>query len=128
MQKIKVIMLPDIVHKALSNEVRKQILLRLAKGEKYLSELASEIGMAPQSVDFHLNLLCEIGLVGYEWREGKKYYFLKDKRILKFLKEEKPLPPHLKPKPPHEIVLEMWEDLSKRLERIEKKLDKLMKA
>ncbi|MCD6368011.1 MAG: winged helix-turn-helix transcriptional regulator [Candidatus Aenigmarchaeota archaeon] len=118
-------MRPDIVHKALGNEVRKEILIRLSKKEKYLTELAREMDMAPQTVDFHLNLLCEIGLVSYEWREGKKYYFLKDKKILDFLETRKPIPLHAHPRPPHEIMEEMLEDIVKRLERIEKKIDKL---
>jgi len=119
-------MRPDIVHKALANEIRQQLLINLGKKEKYLSELAEEIKLAPQTVDFHLNLLVEIGLVSFEWREGKKYYFLKDKKILEFLKDRRPLPLDI-PKPPHEIMLDAWEDLSKRLERVEEKLDLLMK-
>ncbi len=120
-------MRPDIVHKALGNEVRVRILLALSKREKYLSELAHEIKLAPQTADFHLNLLSEIGLVSYHWKEGKKYYKLKDRKILDFLKSHKPMPAHIRPKPPHEIVMDMWEDVSKRLDRIEKKIDKLSK-
>ncbi|MBI2545545.1 MAG: winged helix-turn-helix transcriptional regulator [Candidatus Aenigmarchaeota archaeon] len=118
-------MRPDLVHKALGNEIRQQLLLNLEKKEKYLSELAEELKLAPQTIDFHLNLLAELGLVTFEWKEGKKYYFLKDKKILEFLKGNKPIPVGLHPKPPHEIVMDAWEDLSKRLDRIEKKLDKL---
>lgn len=114
-----------MVHKALGNEIRQQLLLNLEKKEKYLSELAEELKLAPQTIDFHLNLLAELGLVTFEWKEGKKYYFLKDKKILEFLKGNKPIPVGLHPKPPHEIVMDAWEDLSKRLDRIEKKLDKL---
>jgi len=115
----------EIVHKALSNDQRRKILLSLEKCDKYLTEIAAEINKKPQSVDFHLNLLVEIGLVGSEWREGKKYYILKDKRILDFLKKGKPVPAEYRPKPPHEIVLEMWEDMKKRFDKIEKRLDGL---
>lgn len=117
----------EIVHKALSNDVRRAILLSLAKNDKYLSEIAAEIKKKPQTIDFHLNLLEEIGLVTGEWRQGKKYYSLKEKRIISFLRDRKPVPAEFRPKPPHEIVLEMWDDVRKRLERIEKKLDKLSK-
>lgn len=115
----------EIVHKALSSDLRRGILLSLSKKEKYLSEIALEIKRKPQSVDFHLSLLQEIGLIESEWREGKKYYFLKDRRIIDFLKRGKAVPADFRPKPPHEIVLEMWEDMKKRLDRIEERLKKL---
>lgn len=117
----------EIVHKALSSDIRREILLSLEKKDKYLTEIASEIKKKPQTIDFHLNLLEEIGLVKGEWREGKKYYSLKEKRILDFLKRRKAIPEEFRPKPPHEIVLDMWDDMKKRLDRIEKKLDKLEK-
>jgi len=117
----------EIVHKALSNDIRREILISLAKKEKYLTEISAELNKKPQSVDFHLNLLVEIGLINSEWREGKKYYFLKDKRIVEFLKQGRVIPAEFRPKPPHEIVLDMWDDIKKRLDRIEKKLDSLQK-
>lgn len=115
----------EIIHKALSNDVRREILLSLAKRDKYLTEIALEIRKKPQTIDFHLQLLEEIGLVSSAWREGKKFYSLKDKRILDFLRERKAVPAEFRPKPPHEIVLEMWDDMKKRLDRIEKKIEKL---
>jgi len=120
-------MRPDIVHKALGNEMRQRILLTIAKKDKYLSEIADEINLAPQTADFHLNILVEIGLVDFDWHEGKKYYHLKDKKILEFLRERKPIPFELHPKPPHEIVIEAFEKINKRLDTIEEKLDKLIK-
>jgi DNA-binding transcriptional ArsR family regulator len=117
----------DIVHKALASEARRGILLSLAKGEKYLTEIAREVKKKPQTVDFHLSLLEEIGLVNSELKDGKKFYSLKDKRILEFLRRHAPIPASHRPKPPHEIMEEMWHDMKKRLDRIEKKLDKLEK-
>ncbi len=117
----------EVLHKALSNDVRREILLCLEKKDKYLTEIAEEIKKKPQTIDFHLSLLEEIGLVSGEWREGKKYYSLKDKKILGFLRERKAVPAEFRPKPPHEIVLEMWEDMKTRLDKIERKLDKLSK-
>src|SRR3989338_7657271 len=115
----------EIMHRALSNDVRREIVLSLEKRDKYLTEIAEEIKKKPQTIDFHLNLLEEIGLVKGEWREGKKYYSLKEKRILDFLKKRMAIPEEFRPKPPHEIVLDMWEDMKARLNRIEKRLDRL---
>jgi len=118
----------EIVHKALSNDVRRQILLSLARRDKYLSEIAKEIKKKPQTIDFHLSLLEEIGLVKGEWREGKKFFTLKERRILDFLRERRPIPAEFRPKPPHEIVLDMWDDVKLRLGRIEKRLEKIEKS
>jgi DNA-binding transcriptional ArsR family regulator len=117
----------DIVHKALASEIRRSILLSISEGEKYLTEIAQELDKKPQTIDFHLTLLSEIGLVESRWKEGKKFYFLKNREILRFLRERKPLPADMRPKPPHEIVMDAWKDLSKRMDRIEAKLDKLLK-
>ncbi len=117
----------DIVHKALASEIRREILLSLAKEDKYLTEISNEAGKKPQTVDFHLALLEEIGLVTSYVKEGKKYYSMHDKRILDFLRKEKPIPPHARPKPPHEIVLDAMDDMGKRLDSIEEKLDKVLR-
>ena len=116
----------DIVHKALASGVRREILLSLVKGDKYLTEIANEIDKKPQTVDFHLTLLQEIGLVESEWKQGKKYYKLINKEIVHFLRDSKPIPARFRPKPPHEIMLEAWDDMKERMDRIEKKLDKLL--
>ena len=115
----------EIVHKALSSRIRQQILLALSEREKYLTEIANEVKKKPQTVDFHLNILNEIGMVKSEWKEGKKFYSVKDKRIFEFIRDKKAVPPEFRPKPPHEIVIDAWKDLAKRLDRIEKKLDQL---
>jgi DNA-binding transcriptional ArsR family regulator len=116
----------EIVHKALSSDIRRGVLISISQKPKYLSEIAKEIKKKPQTVDFHLKVLEEIGLIESDWKEGKKYYALKDKKILHFLRERKPIPANLRPKPPHEIVLDAWNDLGKKLNRIEKKLDQLL--
>lgn len=117
----------DIIHKALGNEVRQRILAILSKRDEYLSEIAKQVSMTPQTTDFHLNILVDTGIIGYEWEAGKKYYHLKDKKILAFLREGRPLPPGLHPKPPHEIVMDAWKDLGERLDKIENRLDKIEK-
>jgi len=115
----------DIVHKALASEVRRDILVSLSLKEKYLSELAKEINKKPQTVDFHLKLLEEIGIVEGGWKEGKKHYKIKDKKIVEFLMKGKPISAEYRPKAPHEIVLDMWQDMKKRLDKIEQKLEEL---
>lgn len=117
----------EIVHKALASDLRRDILVSLSKGEKYLSELAKEIKRKPQTVDFHLKLLEEIGIVEGQWKEGKKTYRIKDKKIIEFLHERKSIPAEYRPKPPHEIVIDMWQDMKKRLDKIEKQLEELNK-
>jgi DNA-binding transcriptional ArsR family regulator len=114
------------VHKALSSPMRKEIILFLGSGKRYLSEIAEHIDRTPQTVDFHLSILINSGFVKSFEEEGKKFYELKDKGILKFVYNRKPLPLHHHPKPPHEIVLDIKDELNERMDRIEKKLDKLL--
>ena len=110
--------------------MRREILLFLSSGRKYLSEIAEHVERAPQTVDFHLRILENAGVVFSSNEEGKVFYELKDRSILEFLRDERPLPGRFHPKPPHEIVADSMAELNKklasieeRLERIEKKLD-----
>jgi len=114
-----------MVHKAFSSPVRKQILMGISKKPKYLSEIAQEVGKKPQTIDFHLKVLVELDLIETNWIEGKKYFSIKDKNIIGFLKEKKPITPHFQHKPPHEIVAEAMKTIEKKLNSIEKRLIKL---
>ena len=67
----------EMIHKAFSSPVRKQILLAIAKKPKYLSQIAKEIKKKPQTIDFHLKVLVEIGMIESNWIQGKKYFSLK---------------------------------------------------
>ncbi len=116
-----------MVHKAFSSAVRKQILLVISKKPKYLSEIAQEVSKKPQTIDFHLKVLTELDLIETNWIEGKKYFSIKDKNIIKFLKDNKPMVPHFNGKPPHEIVAEAMTEITKRLDNIDKRLAKLEK-
>ena len=107
--------------------MRREIILFLGEGKKYLSEIAEHVDRAPQTVDFHLKRLEDSGVVFSSSEEGKAFYELKDKGILKFLGEEKPLPRKFHPKPPHEIVADAMADISKRLDAIESRLEKIEK-
>ena len=115
------------IHKILSSPTRREIILFLGPGKKYLTEIAEHVHKTPQTVDFHLSILESANLVASSELEGKKYYELKDKEILKFVREERPLPHRHHPKPPHEIVLDIKDELNERMDRIEKKLDLLLK-
>ena len=115
------------IHKALASSARRNLILSLAERDKYVTELAKEIDKTPQTIDFHLGILCDLGLVEIRWKEGKKYYSLKDKKILKYLRERRPIPPEFGPKPPHEIMMDAWEDIADRLDHIDAKLDQLLK-
>ncbi len=117
----------EVLHKALANDARRELLLALSEKDKYLSELAEELGKKPQTIDFHLALLSEIGLISSQWKEGKKFYSLKDKKIIGFIRDKKPLPPGAHPKPPHEIILEAIAKLEKRIDSLESKIDRLKK-
>ncbi len=115
----------DVVHKALASEIRRAVLLSLAGKSKYLTEIAEDVKRKPQSVDFHLKLLERVGLVEGETRKGKRYYTLKNKEILRFLRDRRPVPADLRPRPLQETVEDLQKDLVGRLDRIEKKLDRL---
>ena len=114
-----------MVHKAFSSPVRKQILLQISKKPKYLSEIAQGIDKKPQTIDFHLRVLVELDIVECNWIEGKKYFSVKDKNILNFLKDKQPVVPHFSHKPPHQIVEDAMKKISNKLNSIEKRLTEI---
>jgi len=116
-----------MVHKAFSSAVRKQILIAISKKPKYLSEIAVEVKKKPQTIDFHLKVLVELDIVESNWIEGKKFFSIKDKNIIEFLKDKKPMVPHFQSRPPHQIVEEAMKNLEKRLISIEDRLIKIEK-
>ena len=87
-----VFMYEENIHKALSSYSRREILLFLGTGKKILTEIAEHISRTPQTVDFHLAILEKNGLIKTCAEDGKKYYVLADKSILKFVGPG-PLPP-----------------------------------
>jgi len=113
--------------KALSSEIRQEILLYLEDGEKYLSEIAEHLSKTPQTIDFHLSMLQELGIVKSLEKDGKRYYLLTDPDILKSFGSHHHRFELHHHKPPHEIVLDIKEELNERMDRIEKKLDLLLK-
>ena len=118
-------MKPQDVHRILGNSLRRMILLEIGKGEKYLTEIAKAVEREPQTVDFHLSKLEDIGVISSEQKHGKVFYRLVDSEVLNFLKEGTILPPHLHPKPPHEIIAEFQAEIREKLDGFENKLDRI---
>jgi DNA-binding transcriptional ArsR family regulator len=116
-----------MVHKAFASPIRRQILLTIEKKQKYLSQIAEDVGKKPQTIDFHLKILVELDLVETTWIEGKKYFSIKDKNILAFLKDQNPMIPHFQSKPPHEIVSEAMNKIDRKLESIGSRLTEIEK-
>ena len=115
------------IHKALSSRPRREILIFLGNDKKYLSEIAKHINKSPQTADFHLSILEDNNIVKSSEEGGHKFYKLKNKKILKYIEKEEPLPHKHHPKPPHEIVLDIKKDLNKRMDELDKKMDKILK-
>ncbi|MFW9802189.1 MAG: ArsR/SmtB family transcription factor [Candidatus Thorarchaeota archaeon] len=73
--------------KALGHEYRLKILTSLVDGEKYLSELAKEVGISRALAKVHLNKLYKAGLVETrivlleDEARALRYYRLKDFHI-----------------------------------------------
>jgi DNA-binding transcriptional ArsR family regulator len=113
--------------KALSSSIRQEIIIFLSNGEKYLSEIAEHLNKTPQTVDFHLNILQELGIVKGIERDGKKYYVLIDNEILKSFGPHGPRFGMHHHKPPHEIVLDIKDELNNRMDELERKMDLILK-
>ncbi|MBI2040538.1 MAG: hypothetical protein HYT16_00365 [DPANN group archaeon] len=108
--------------------VARPIQIGASVGRITVTGIADTVRKVPNSRLAAVDMLKpEIGLVQSTWSEGRKYYSIKDKKIVEFLRERKPIPEEFRQKPPHEIVLDMWQDMKKRLDRIEKKLNSISK-
>ena len=59
--------------KALSSSIRQEILIFLKDGEKYLSEIADHLNKTPQTIDFHMSMLQELGIVKSLERDGTAF-------------------------------------------------------
>ena len=112
----------EAVHKALGNQVRKNILQAVSEKPRYLSEISRIVERRPQTVDFHLKFLERASLVKSELRNGKKYYILTDREIFDSAKYKgRPAPR----KTAEELILDLWKDINRRLERIESTVARL---
>ena len=62
------------VAKALGNGRRAELVDVLAQGERYVDELAAEIGQSVANTSFHLRVLANTGLVTTR-RDGTRIYY-----------------------------------------------------
>lgn len=67
--------------RALADEPRIRLLLRLKRGGAGVSELAADLGIAQPSVSKHLAILRQVGLLDVERRGTSAIYSVKDKSI-----------------------------------------------
>ena len=117
-------------YKALSSNIRQEIVQFIGEKERYLSEIAEHVHKTPQTIDFHLNILSENGLIKSEEKDGKRYYTLTNDNVLDMIGPRRNKGIGLgwqRHKAPHEIVIDESEKINKRLNTIENKLDKMLK-
>lgn len=63
----------DQIFGALSDPTRRQIVVRLTKGDATLSELAEPFDLTMPGLSKHVSVLEQAGLV-HKWREGRSRY------------------------------------------------------
>jgi DNA-binding transcriptional ArsR family regulator len=67
--------------KALADETRLRLLLRLRRGEANVTELSNELGIAQASISKHLSTLRQVGLIQVR-REGvQAIYSVRDDKV-----------------------------------------------
>jgi DNA-binding transcriptional ArsR family regulator len=66
----------DVVFSALSNPVRREVLMRLRRGPRPASELASGFDIGRPAVSEHLQVLRKARLIREEPRGRERYYHL----------------------------------------------------
>jgi DNA-binding transcriptional ArsR family regulator len=73
----------DVVERlrALADENRLRILMRLRDGECNVTTLTEELGIAQASVSKHLTTLRQVGLVEAERRGNQMFYRIKDETV-----------------------------------------------
>lgn len=73
----------DVVERlrALADESRLRILMRLREGECNVTTLTEELGIAQASVSKHLAVLRQVGLVAAERHGNQMFYRIKDETV-----------------------------------------------
>ena len=76
-------LLPNVVERlrALADESRLRILMRLRQGEANVTALVGELGIAQASVSKHLAVLREVGLVEVTRQSNQAIYRIKDQSV-----------------------------------------------
>jgi ArsR family transcriptional regulator len=82
-QKFREELIPRVAErlKALADETRLRLLLRLRRGEANVTELSNELGVAQASISKHLSTLRQVGLIQVR-REGvQAIYSVRDDKV-----------------------------------------------
>ena len=76
-------MIPKVVERlrAIADENRVRLLLRLKQGECNVSALTQELGIAQASVSKHLAVLRQVGLVDVDRRGTQAVYRIRDESV-----------------------------------------------
>lgn len=72
--------------RALADETRVRLLLRLKRGECNVTALSEELGVAQASVSKHLNVLRQSGLVAVRREGTQAIYGIRDKSVFELCK------------------------------------------
>jgi DNA-binding transcriptional ArsR family regulator len=83
MHELRAEMLPKVVErlKALADENRIRLLLRLRKGKANVNELTEELGISQGSVSKHLAVLKQVGLVEARQQGTQSIYRIRDESV-----------------------------------------------
>jgi len=71
--------------RALADEVRVRILLRLRKGEANVTTLVEHLGVAQTSVSKHLSVLRQAGIVNLRREGTQSFYSIRDESVFQVL-------------------------------------------
>ena len=72
--------------KALADETRVRLLLRLKQGECNVTSLADELGVGQASVSKHLTVLRQVGILTVRREGTQSFYAVRDKSIFELCK------------------------------------------
>ena len=69
--------------KALSHEIRYDLIRHLAGGERCVCDLEALLGLPQSKVSYHLGILREANLVSFEQRGKNTYYALRQDQLFR---------------------------------------------
>lgn len=72
--------------RALADETRVRLLLRLKTGECNVTSLAEELGVGQASVSKHLNVLKQVGILSVRREGTQAFYAVRDQSIFELCK------------------------------------------
>lgn len=82
-QKFREALIPKVAErlKALADETRLRLLLRLRRGEANVTELSNELGVAQASISKHLSTLRQVGLIQVRRAGVQAIYSVRDDKV-----------------------------------------------